>query len=218
MIDYFDNRHGLWPLSTSSSRSCLQSVEHQITIISPMIHWVSGKSDERVSDINCVSDLLSIGYQSRLRLLSMIASLTICWVSNWSRLRWFVEYQISIAPPSVEYDCVSDDSLSIKLIAPPMICWVSDIDRASDNSLSIGYQSCHQWFLKDWSRLQSRCLNCGCLLGSQNPCKTNRSSSQCYGCPSSPSVQKTFSRMKYSVGIWRSKTQFRNWLPHPFPH
>ena len=77
-------------------------------------------------------------------------------VEYQTRLRRFLEYWISIAPPSVEYqiDRVSDDLLSIRYrsrlrrfveylisIASQTGLRLLSIKRVSDDSLSIGYQS-----------------------------------------------------------------------------
>ena len=146
MIDYFGNCHGVRPLS--SSWSCLQFVEYQITIISPMIHWVSGRSNERVSN-----DLLSIKWILRAHLWRLIeyrvdpASASAC--------KAVVEHQILTGSPSVEYRIsITPPTIPQLSIKSPTSRWVLDINRVSD-SLSIGYQSRLQRFFEYWISIAS---------------------------------------------------------------
>ena len=143
-----------------------------------------------VSNINRVSDSFSLPEQ----LQSIIEyTVTIPLIVPWICLG-FVHYDVKIDQMIVPTRSV---------LARSQACWVSKIDRVSDNfdwvcrnkqwllashdqsrhycccTLRAGgidewwIHGCHYcWVLNPFRMQRSRCLNCGFVLGSLNPCKT----------------------------------------------
>ena len=134
-----------WVSSESNQRSCLQacwvsninrvsdnslSIEWiwSVLLLAPLARLLSIKSWSRL----CLQQFLE--YWLRLHLLSIVHGLHAQFLEYWvdptsaSARKTDVEYQISIASASVEY---------LISVASQMICRVSNIDRVSDNLLSI---------------------------------------------------------------------------------
>ena len=101
-------------------RSCPQQfLEYRITITPPIICWVLSWSDQRFHSQDC------------------------CWVSDvdWSRLRWFLEYQVD--PLRLQLFSACDHKLvEYQIPIASMIRYISATDRIS-NSLSINCISNH---------------------------------------------------------------------------
>ena len=126
--------------------SCLRFVEYRVDPTSALANKIFEYQKLITSPIPCSLSIL-------------IASLTICWVSNIDHSSDVVEYRVDPTSAST-YKIVVEYRISI---ASPTIHWVLN----NHCVLRLGFM-----------QRRCRCLNCGCLLGSLNPCKTKLSSSQ----------------------------------------
>ena len=142
-----------------------------------------------VSNINCapVYWVLRLWVDQRFHSQDHDQSRLRWFVADWldstsacKNFLWFLEYRVTNTSRFLAYWVDSTlstiDRVSNRRFRPQNY-WVSKVDCVfvSDDLLCIRKRP-HLVFCR-----RSRCLNCGCLLGNLNPCKTNWSSSQCDG-------------------------------------
>ena len=168
-------------LCTIYNTSEYSNIEYAITIkgfqlsiargkISSRIPWVSGRSDKHFRL-----------HLSQACWVSNIDRNPACWVSNidrvsndsliieyWSHLRRFLEYRVDPISVSTCTSCKIEYSSCLRWFLEYRVDPTSAFPRKI-----VEYRLRLQWFLEYRLRLQSRCINCGWLLGNLNSCKRN---------------------------------------------